>query len=142
MVSINRSLFPHLTDGDFEETSAPDEQYNCLAWAAGIQDEWWEPSIDGVWPDDLPQEDTVECLVKVYERHGFTECADSSFEPGIEKIAIYGNGDGYEHAARQMDGKWTSKMGAGIDILHKDLDCLAGDFYGSVKRYMARPLTG
>ena len=56
MVSIEGSEdFPNLKAADFEVTSGETAQYNCLAWAVDVIDEWWEPSADGVWPGDVPR---------------------------------------------------------------------------------------
>ena len=38
------------------------------------------------------------------------------------------------------DGGWTSKLGLGIDISHKTLDCIAGGLYGDVIAFLRRPL--
>jgi hypothetical protein len=35
-------LFPGLIGTAWEKTSEPDEQYNCLAWAFGAHDAWWQ----------------------------------------------------------------------------------------------------
>lgn len=66
-------------------------------------------------------------------------CADGSLEVGIEKIAIYADGDEYMHAARQLgNSKWTSKIGCKEDIEHNTLDALAGPAYGQVTVFIKR----
>jgi hypothetical protein len=38
--------------------------------------------------------------------------------------------------ARQIEGgKWTSKLGDLIDIIHDDLDCVKCERYGTAKYY-------
>jgi hypothetical protein len=77
--------------------------------------------------------------VSVYESVGFVVCADGSQEDGVEKVAIYADGDEYMHAARQLeDGMWTSKMGPDEDIEHDAPDNLAGPCYGHVTTFMKR----
>ena len=50
---------------------------------------------------------------------GFEECPDGTLEADIEKIAIYGNDDEFEHVAFQRnDGSWSSKLGELGDIRH------------------------
>ena len=59
-------------------------------------------------------------------------------ESGREKIAIYARGAAPAHVARQLaDGKWTSKLGAAVDITHT-LRGLEGPLYGRVVVVMAR----
>ena len=142
MVSIEGSEdFPNLKAADFEVTSGETARYNCLAWAVDVNDEWWEPSADGVWPSDVPHDITLESLVKLYSRFGYEICEDGDHQPEFEKIAIYGERFEYEHAAHQLpDGGWTSKLGSGVDISHKNLDCIAGGAYGNVIAFLRRPL--
>jgi hypothetical protein len=48
-------------------------------------------------------------------------------EPGFLKVALYGTGLTYTHAARQLaDGKWTSKLGKGEDIEHDSSNNMFG----------------
>lgn len=137
---IDHSVFPNLSPSAYRIASPPTVTYNCLAWAAGVNDEWWDPAAGYSWPADLPRDVTVATLVQVYERHGFVVCDDAGLEPGFEKIAIYGTVDEWEHAARQLpNGKWTSKMGPDEDIEHDSLDDLAGGVFGSVVRFLKRP---
>jgi hypothetical protein len=141
MVTIYRSAFPNLADDDFSPESDPCELYNCIAWAAGVDDEWWDPL--GVWPRDLSASYSAGVFVKLYERHNFVECSDSEPETGFEKIAIYVDDRGdVTHAARQLpDGKWTSKLGLEDDVEHNSLECLAGGEYGNPSRFLKRRLS-
>ncbi|MBI1902313.1 MAG: hypothetical protein HYS13_14530 [Planctomycetia bacterium] len=136
-MAVNEDLFPNLKS-DYTCTSPPDERYNCIAWAAGVTDEWWDP-VDGVWPDELPNDDSLVTLVKLYEGIGFDLCADGDLEAGFEKIPLYGMEGVYEHAARQLpNGRWTSKLGPDDDIEHPRADSLAGDHYGPVVHFLKR----
>jgi len=64
-----------------------------------------------------------------------------SIEDGWEKIAIFADEQGEPlHAARQLpSGRWTSKLGADVDIEH-DLAALEGDLYGKVACFLKRRL--
>lgn len=80
---------------------------------------------------------------------GYEPCDDGNVEEGIEKIAIYGNGEQFEHVARQLDtGRWTSKLGESYDIEH-ELEALTSAAnlggqvqYGEVVAYMRRGRLG
>ncbi len=134
---IDESLFPHLTS--YELKSKPTARYNCIAFAAGVDDEWWDPA--GVWPPHVGLEDTVTNLIEVYKHYGFEICADERHEAGFGKLAIYATDDGviYQHAARLGDdGQWWSKLGPDDDIAHPTLQCLEGERYGRVVVFMRR----
>jgi len=139
-VTIYRDVFPKLRDEAFRETSDADEEYNCIAWAAEVTDEWWDPN--GVWPDGVPQNYEAGSFVEMYERHGFIECNDVELEAGFDKVVIYIKGREVTHAARQLpNGKWTSKLGSDDDIEHDNLSDIAGGDYGEPARYLKRPIT-
>jgi len=75
------------------------------------------------------------------KRWGYDECTDDSLEEGVEKVALYGSGLLYTHAARQLpDGRWTSKLGKAEDIGHDTSDAVAGELYGEVVQFMKRTL--
>jgi len=138
---INHDLLPNLKTGAYRVMSPETTQYNCIAWAAGISDEWWDPATGYPWPAGLSRDASVETLVKLYERRGFVVCDIPELEPGYEKIAIYGASGEWEHAARQMaSGKWTSKMGPDEDIEHDSPNDLAGGAFGLVILIMKRPI--
>jgi hypothetical protein len=135
---INESMFPNLAKSSFDLTSDATEIYNCIAFAAGVDSEWWDPL--GVWPAGIGTEDTVENLMAVYRYHGFEE-SDDKPEAGFEKLASYAtdNGKVYQHAAKLgADGRWLSKMGVDEDITHRTLDALESDAYGKVVKFMRR----
>jgi hypothetical protein len=136
--------FANLKPDEYEVTS-PEGFYNCIAWAAGHTDAWWEPAQGSgyYWPQGVPWDDKIETLVAVFVGLGFEICESAAPEAGFEKIAIYGEGGAFLHAARQLDGeKWTSKLGLYKDIAHKTLDGLTGPdpAYGLVVILMRRKI--
>jgi len=74
---------------------------------------------------------------------GYADCdLEDGLESGYEKVALYGSGMFYTHAARQLStGKWTSKLGREVDIEHDSADDVAGGVYGEVVQIMRRPST-
>ncbi len=131
--------FPNLHPGNHHVTSPANDGYNCIAWAAGIHDEWWEPASNGHWPANAPRDYNFMSLIAAYESVGFEVCPDGTLEAGMEKIAIYTDAVEYMHAARQLEtGMWTSKMGEGEDIEHDSPDDVAGPCLGHVAVFMKR----
>lgn len=139
--------FPNLKDMAWAVTSTPSDDYNCIAFAAGIDHQWWEPGprqLGYYWPDGVPWTYEPAVLMLAYSKHGFAWTPDDTLEQGFEKLAIYVHSekDEYEHAAKQLsDGRWGSKLGPDEDIEHERLDGLAGPRpgYGVVKYFMKRP---
>lgn len=120
-------------------------RYNCIAWAAGNDTRWWWPDASniGYWPPSVPREETIAAFVSAYALQGYAQCADSTLEPGVEKIAIYGVAIDSDvmptHAARQLtDGRWTSKLGNCEDIEHDTLEALNGPVYGKAICFLRR----
>src|SRR5207302_110340 len=135
------SLFPELAQSGYRITSPATLVYNCIAWAAGDDQKWWEPLAGPgyYWPEKVPREYTIEALIGVVESLGYARCDDSSLETGYEKLALYGNNEGYTHIARQMQNSmWTSKLGALEDIEHNSLEVLQGKEYGSLVQILRR----
>jgi hypothetical protein len=138
---------PHLTPENGAITSCPTSRYNCIAWAAGIDYQWWWPIPETMyfWPSGVPREVTVDAFIKAYETLGYKLCLDSSLREGIEKLAIFGMelSDGTKvptHAALQLQsGEWTSKLGNREDMSHKTEDVVSCPTYGKVIIYMSRP---
>jgi hypothetical protein len=135
--------FPKLGTTPHRITSPYDRRYNCIAWAAGDTDNWWEPDEDGIgyWPSAVPREYSLDAYLRAFESVGFECCDSSDLEPGFEKVAVFAKTTGPTHAARQLaDGKWTSKLGRSEDIEHV-LEALAGDDgdeYGQVVQILKR----
>ncbi len=123
---IPRDAFPGLTEENHRFTSPLDVGYNCIAWTAGDTEHWWQPG--SYWPAEASRDDHgIGALENVFKELGYEECPDERLEPGFEKIALYGSGLMYTHAARQLtDGKWTSKLGKAEDIEHDTPHDVAG----------------
>ena len=131
--------FPNLDADNHRDTSLPDGLYNCIAWAAGIDNDWWDPARKHFWPANVPRDYKVTSLILAYESVGFVLCGDDSQEEGFEKVAIYAIDNEYTHAALQLEsGKWTSKMGPDEDIEHDTPHNLAGPCFGQVTAFMKR----
>lgn len=143
MSLLLEELFPQLR-GRYQKTSDATNRYNCIAWAASNDHKWWWPDPMGgsYWPPDLPRDETVQILVRLYENLGFRECRSDSLEPGVDRVAIFALDEHRPtHAARQLpDGRWTSKLGVLEDVAHELRD-LEGPRYGSVSRIMRRIVT-
>jgi len=141
-----RNELPNLTDFNCDVTSVEARRYNCIAWAAENDRRWWWPDANniGYWPDGAPREETVDAFMRTFSMMGYELCLDSSLQPNLEKIAIYGiaNRDGTTlptHASRQLSsGLWTSKIGPFEDISHATADDVNGPVYGKVVCYMCR----
>lgn len=131
--------FPKLAADGYRLTSEPTEEYNCLAWAAGHNDQWWDPAAGYYWPKEVERSDDQATLVKVYETLGFEQCSNTNQEAGVEKIALYADHGEWTHAARMLEtGKWTSKLGPSEDIEHTTPAGLEGPTYGAVFCLMKR----
>lgn len=129
--------FPNLISDGYVVVSPKTQAYNCVAWAAGDPNRWWEPGI--YWPG--PAGDDLAALTSVFAALGYARCDGNELEVGHEKVALYADDQGeWTHAARQLpDGWWTSKLGPEEDILHRTPEALVGDLYGQVQEIMKRP---
>lgn len=144
--SVIRSLGSPLKEENHEVTSPVCGGYNCFAWAAEIVLTRWDP-YNGWWPDYMEEGDcSKEAFIKVYSIElGYVECGkDNSYDPSIQKIAIYlDRRNEVSHVARQLTGgKWASKIGDCHDIVHNTEFDVEGWLYGSVDCYMMRPRIG
>ena len=137
------SIFPNLKNDGYLVTSPATTRYNCIAWAAGTDAEWWDPAVGYYWPSNIPRGHSVDILKAVFADLGFVECASDQQEPGYVKIALYGEQGEWTHAARMLDnGKWTSKLGPQVDIEHATPYGLVGADYGRVVCILRRPEQG
>jgi len=148
-----RGIFPNMSANSSTITSQINLDYNCVAWALGDTQRWWEPY--GVivpapyphyhWPQDVPHDTTPQTYVRLFETYGFVITENSDFEDGYEKLAIYVFDEQFRHVARQLrNGSWTSKIGQQEDIQHEivDLESNSNKYhYGEVSLYMKRKLT-
>jgi hypothetical protein len=137
-----QDFFPQLRSTGYTITSPATPAYNCIAWAAGVTDDWWWPDPMGVsaWPPGAPRAESVEAFLTAVESLGYSRCDDAALEPGFEKVALYALDGVPKHAARQLpNGRWTGKCGELEDIEHT-LDGLVGAWYGTVVHILKRPL--
>jgi hypothetical protein len=133
--------FPNLEAAGYEETSIATKLYNCIAWAAEDKINNWWPAKGAKWPKDAPKEINIAAFVAAFETLAYERCDNGDLEEGYKKIALYALNDVPKHAARQLpDGRWTSKMGKDIDIVHPNVGAVEGPFYGRVVAYMRKPL--
>ena len=136
--------FPYLAHEGYTITSPDTIDYNCVAWAAESEDEWWWPDAMGqeYWSAGVPREETLSAFVAAFETVGYEICKSPSQEPNTLKIAIYGDANNIpRHIARQLaTGEWTSKIGQYEDIRHSTLEALTGEFpaYGQVIQIMKK----
>lgn len=140
-MSVDRVAFPNARN--VLRTSDATDRYNCFAWAAGADDCFWDPRLH--WPDGATRGRDFDALKSAYATLGFAPCTHGELEAGIDKIAIYATLASATsparptHAARQLpSGRWTSKLGADIDVEH-DLADLEGPGYGRALYFLARP---
>lgn len=131
--------FPELAKSPFDITSQPDPFYNCIAWAAGVDDEFWWPGSKH-WPVKPGMAANRTSFTQAFSTKGYVVCDGPEPEEGFEKIALYEKDGKPQHAARQLpDGRWTSKLGPSHDITHS-LDGLNGDEYGEPVLFLKRPI--
>ena len=137
------SQFPNLAAKKaYQVESEATEEYNCIAWCVGIDDQWWWPEHDGTWPEGVPRENTLTNFITALSRLGYQPCEDSAPEEGFGKVIIYIGEDGAPtHMARQLpNGAWTSKLGNAWDIRHDTPQGLENSAYGTVAQALKRPL--
>lgn len=144
------SWFPKLQEDTlFRVTSPATPKYNCIAWAAAIDDfNLWPYDNSGTpassegtafrWPRDIAKDLSVTSFQDLFHQYGYEPCDDIT-ESGYDYICLYVNDDKeVTHAARQLpDGSWTSKLGPYQDIRHS-LHALEGNIYGTVHCIMRR----
>src|SRR6476659_5089651 len=90
-------LFPNLAAGSYQETSDWSAHYNCIAWAAGSDKEWWWPAAGYYWPRRVPRETTLAAAIAAFQTLGYVECDGGEVESGFEKIVIYTLGERFTH---------------------------------------------
>lgn len=132
------SVFPGLSSTAYKITSKFDPKYNCIAWAAGDSNKWWEPDPMGqyYWPDNAPRDYNISSYQKAYEAIGFVLSEETSANPESTTIALFSKDGQGSHASRQIaDDEWTSKLGKNVDISHS-LRALCGKCYGVVSIFM------
>ncbi len=117
-----------------------------MAFAADNTQQWWEPGLPPpyFWPFAALHDLRLETYVEMFRSLEYRECARGHYEPGYDKIAIYGAGGVFKHVARQEPRVgWKSKLGGLEDIEHRTLGQLEVDQdYGRVVLYMRRRRQG
>ena len=88
----------------------------------------------------------MQAFIAAYATLRYECCDDGEPEPGYEKVVIYVKDGSPTHAARQLaNGKWTSKLGAHIDVEHPTPTSLVVELpnlfpeYGLPAQYLRRP---
>src|SRR5437588_10140287 len=82
--------WPYLRSEGYEVKSVETWDYNCIAFAADVDTEWWWPDADGdaKWPITW-REETLECFREAFRSLGYKKCWFSFRRRRFEKIAIY-----------------------------------------------------
>ena len=127
-------------DVNFHLTSPTSYQYNCIAYAMGMQDRWVDNAdLPWHWWPPVEKGPTIEHLKKAFIYFGFEECGlDDKIDDQYDKIAIYHINGQWQHAARVIDnGIYHSKFGESYDGQHSNGDVLKAQ-YGSVCAIMRR----
>lgn len=139
------ALFPKLEAADHSVTSPFDRGYNCVAWVVDDTSQWWEPPAGNgrYWPDGLPTTPDRSAYIALFRSWGFESCGSGDLEIGVEKIAVWFDGDRFLHVAKQLEnGWWSSKLGIYHDISHAENDCICGDKpteFRSAPEFLSRP---
>jgi hypothetical protein len=143
-MSLLEQLFPGLRAAPYHVKSPRTHQYNCIAWAARDDANWWWPTngpgdAPRYWPAGAPREETLAAFAAAFATLDFAACANEILESGFEKVALFVDARGVPtHAARQLPTDlWTSKLGAWEDIEH-ELHALEGHAYGTVALLLKR----
>ena len=134
--------FPRLKGTNYVPSSPQDRHYNCHAFAMGEIDRRWDTiRTAGVyWPEGVPLIPTLDAFHQAYATRGYIPCNDGQIEMGFAKVAIYVKNGEVSHTALQLaDGRWHSKLGSGIDIVHA-IEALEGTGYGHVASFMKKTI--
>jgi hypothetical protein len=136
-------VFPGLDATNYDVTSPSTPDYNCIAWAAADDANWWQPDPfrQYFWPANSPRDYAVPAYIHAFGAMGYVQCNGTDLEEGFEKVVIYVGRDGLpSHMARQLEnGHWTSKVGSSFDISHSSVNDLQGIQYGTVACVLRRP---
>lgn len=130
--------------GDYAVTSPATDDYNCLAWAAGLDDVWAWPGNEPFqwWPREFLRPSMIESISAWFESLGYEQTDSIDHEDGFERVAVYCAPDGEPtHASRELQGgMWTSKVGSAEDISHGSPSVLEVETgYGKVQLVFRRP---
>ena len=143
------AVFPQLDkDPHFEILSPENPNYNCIAWAMGLDDRRMDPTAIGPqydWPKNLP----ILCpdalhpdnLIKAFMAKGFVITQDFQYEEGCEKVFLYKHPKQqiFLHASKLIaNGVEYSKFGESFDGTHSSGSLTS--FYGVVYACMKRKI--
>lgn len=140
--------FPNLkNDSHFKITSNCTPEYNCIAWALGMNDVWI--GLDhpnnypwAWWPQGIPCNEKKESLISLFQHFGFKITDNPNPENNFDKVALYANHEGWTHAARVIgEGILHSKIGTAWDIHHSGGNLFTETEYGSIYVYMRRAIS-
>jgi hypothetical protein len=133
----------------YQLASPRDDSYNCVAWALDVKGKNLWPKHDFDWPRAPRASSEIDEFESVLSLFGYERCESALWEGAtVEKLAIYTADGNPEHIARQrpQDGRWTSKLGRGEDIIHDSLrDLPLGkpfccENYGNPTHFYRRPV--
>ena len=80
MANLLEATFPRLTQENYSVTSLPSNRYNCIAWAAGHNANWWWPGPDvelEYWPENATRAETLDAFQEAFASLGYAMCQDS-----------------------------------------------------------------
>lgn len=90
--------FPNLQATGYTVTSPKARVPNCVGWALGEENHYWDPGMVGVkgyyWHPSVPREDSLSAWTQLFEIHGYRVSESADFVLGVEKVAIYVGRDG------------------------------------------------
>jgi hypothetical protein len=148
-MSFSDPQFPNSFQYPFQPTSQQTWDYNCIAWAYGVNNKWFwplppppnSPITKWFWPPNIPSVVNINSFIKLFESIGYEICADELLEEGYLKIAIYEINNTPTHAAKQLpNGLWSSKLGPNVDVSHTIETTKNSSVYGNVSVFMRRPV--
>jgi len=80
-------IFPALRGQPFQITSPRDGRYNCIAYAAGDNRNWWWPDIaeEDYWPAGVARLETMSAFQEAFAALGYVVADHDQLEAGFEK---------------------------------------------------------
>jgi len=72
MKAYLKQAFPNLETEGCQETSPASAKYNCIAWAAGKQNQWWWPYQHPAyfWPEGVNRVVTLDAFFQAFAAMG------------------------------------------------------------------------
>jgi hypothetical protein len=138
---LSRKDMPNLRKSDYRIFDPPTNDYDCHSYVTSEFGAYPTRHIFEEYADYVSA--LEEMGYKKLENNG-TLLLDFTLKPGFMKVVYYtdnGKEDGTPlHSAEQDgDGWWTSKIGAGPLIEHRDPMSIAGGVYGKPAVVFIRP---